>query len=291
MTVAILLHPYIALAGTDTTAVGAASLRHTLDVLHALDTPVLSVLPDRQLPLLTDALRLRGRDASAILHPGRLGQAAGVALAALHLREQEEDPVLIVCHSPLRLIDGQHLLQLLRRGQPLAQGGAIVNLATLLPLRGEPNARYQLLTGAPQPDGSRPVLQVGRRLLDDSPEHLVFHASGLTLVRANTYLNAMALHAPHVLAACRQAINQARYGKTRLGATHRPGSPASELHCVWPEPAALHRAVAGDIEHQVLTHYRPQLVLPCDGSWLPPDAPLRPAHRPAPASPPPLRTA
>lgn len=293
MTVAVLLHPYTAMSGADTTVLGSASLRHTLDVLEVLDTPVLSVLPDRQLPQLTDALRPRGRAAVAILHPGRLGQAAGVTLAALHLLEQEQDPVLLVCHTPLRLIDGGHLLQLLRRATALAQGGAIVSLATLLPLRGEPTARYQLLTGTPRPDGSRPVLQVGRQLADDSPEHLRFHASGLYLVRAGTYLNAMALHAPQVLAACRQAINQARYGQNRLTPSHRPGAPVSELQCIWPDATALHRAVASDLEHQILTRYRPQLVLPSDSCWLPPEASLQPAPQPVPPAfqPPVARTA
>lgn len=276
--VAVLLHPYLAAAGTATTALGPASLGHTLDVLGCLDAPALSVLPEGQLPALSAALRERSRPGHAIVHPGRLGATAAVALAALQLLTRDSDPLMLICADPLRLIDRTHLLELLQQAAPLAGGGAILSLATLQPQRGQPAARYQLLTAPAQADGARRVQQVhlhtrtGALPVTDAEP---LYATGVCLTRASTCLHALALHTPAVLAACRLALEQARQGKTRLRTPGRGCAPACELHCVWPDPAALRRATGGDIEHQLLAHVQPHWALPCDRHWLPSSAALR----------------
>lgn len=284
MSVAVLLHPYTAAAGADTTSLGQASLRHTLGVLQGLGTPVLSILPEGQLFQLSEALRQYGRPADALLHPGRLPPTAGLALAALHLLGQERDPLILVCQPPLRLIDREHLQQLMAQAQTPADGGAIVSLATLAPLRGQPAARYQLLTEGPTANGCRRVLQVdmGGESCETPTHQRRYHATGAYVALASTFLNALALHAPKTLNACREAMSQSRYGKTRLAPPmgHSGRNSVCDLHCTWPAPHTLAATSGGEIEHQLLLHYKPQVVLCSDDSWLPPQTPIELAPSP-----------
>jgi mannose-1-phosphate guanylyltransferase len=284
MSVAVLLHPYTAAAGAETTRLGQASLQHTFGLLAGLATPSLSVLPDGQLPQLCEALRQQNRPAEAILHPGRLAATAGLALAALHQLGRAADPLLLVCPPPLRLTDSEQLQQLMQRARAAADGGAIVSFVTLLPLRGQPAARYQLITAPPAADGSRRVLRVGTApsmaMADVPPDHMPFHASGACVARASTFLHALALHAPRTLNACRDAMSRARYGKTSIKV---PSSPSvrrhsSDLCCTWPDPQPLHLCGAGEIEQQLLLHHPHQVALPSDSSWLPANTPVQTAQ-------------
>ena len=159
--------------------------------------------------VIAEQLRLLGRHGRIVLEPAGRGTAAALTLAALVARSGGQDPVLLVMPADHVMLDVQAFQAVVRAGAQLALGPHIVTFG-ITPDAPETGYGY-IQMGKSSGDSAaraiarfveKPDLPTAQAYLDDGS--YVWN-SGLFMMRASVWLEALRLCRPDILGACEAA--------------------------------------------------------------------------------------
>ncbi|RYF79343.1 MAG: mannose-1-phosphate guanylyltransferase/mannose-6-phosphate isomerase [Comamonadaceae bacterium] len=193
--------------------------------------------------------------ARILLEPEARGTAAALAAAALHLRAEGADPVLLALPADHVFEDAAAFHRVLDAAQAAALAGRLV-IFGVTPTTPEAGYGYLRVPERAAADAApaampveafieKPPLADAQRFVADG-RHL--WNSGILMVRASVLLQELALHAPQVLAAARAAVQAACIDPdfVRLDAAAFAAAPLISIDCAVLERSARVSALALD---------------------------------------------
>jgi mannose-1-phosphate guanylyltransferase/mannose-6-phosphate isomerase len=217
--------------------------------------PVVICNQDHHL-VVAEQLDAASQPAQAIvLEPAGRGTAPAIAAAALVLARQGEDALMLVLPSDHWIGRTDEFLAAVDRAVPAAASGHLVTFG-LAPESPESGFGY-IRPGSPLAEApgcfkvaafvEKPETELAVALVDEG----WLWNSGMFLLPAGTYLEALARFQPEVLAACRRAIDQ---GSEDQGVFHL-------------EPKSFAAAPLISIDHGVMERADNAVVVPAEMAW------------------------
>ncbi len=193
--------------------------------------------------------------AQILLEPVGRNTAPAVAVAALQALRQHEDAVLAIFPADHMIAQPERLQAALRDAVRAAEAGWLVTFG-IVPTRAETGYGY-IEAGAPIDDG--PALSVVRFVekpeTDTAQQYLdsgrFYWNSGMFVMCASSYLQALEAHAPKILRACEAAIAEAE----------------RDLDFVRLGTAGFTQCPADSIDYAVMEHTTAAVTLPLDAGW------------------------
>lgn len=183
-----------------------------LDGIAGLGEPLLVCNEDHRF-VVAEQMRLLGKQGKALLEPFGRNTAPALTLAALWAQQQGDDPVLVVMPADHVILDGAVFRETVVKAVALAEAGLAVTFG-ITPDCPETGYGY-IQQGVPLGDGSgafslarfveKPNREVAQGYLDSGD---FLWNSGLFVMRASTWVNALQLCRPDILEACRAALQQ-----------------------------------------------------------------------------------
>ncbi|HXE41202.1 MAG TPA: mannose-1-phosphate guanylyltransferase/mannose-6-phosphate isomerase [Azonexus sp.] len=183
-----------------------------LDGIAGLGEPLLVCNEDHRF-VVAEQMRLLGKQGKALLEPFGRNTAPALTLAALWAQRQEDDPVLVVMPADHVILDGAVFRETVVKAVALAEAGLAVTFG-ITPDCPETGYGY-IQQGVPLADGSgafslarfveKPNREVAQSYLDSGD---FLWNSGLFVMRASTWVNALQLCRPDILEVCRVALQQ-----------------------------------------------------------------------------------
>jgi mannose-1-phosphate guanylyltransferase/mannose-6-phosphate isomerase len=234
-------------------------LQLTLERVAPLGPKVIAVAADDHRFLVADSLRLARTAGTIILEPVARNTAAAIALAAL---QADADAYLLFCPADHYIPDAAAFGRTIKEGLSAADSGAIVTFGVVPTF---PSTAYGYIRqGALRPDGSLQVRKFIEKPDAATAQQLLLEGdtlwnAGIFLARASVMLEALAEHAPDILASCRAAMKAA--------ASEQAGSAAPGTLFVRPERAAFEACRSQSIDYAVMEPHEQVAVLPFRGQW------------------------
>ena len=150
--------------------------------------------------------------ATLLLEPVGRNTAPALTLAALHAIENGEDPILVVTPADQTVMDGAAFTQALQQSVRVAADGSIVILG-ITPDKPETGYGYIKHQGAQGVNGEYTVAQFAEKPDLAMAARYVASGdyawnSGMFVLRASTWLKALAHFSPSILSATQQAFSQ-----------------------------------------------------------------------------------
>jgi len=183
-----------------------------LDGIAGLGEPLLVCNEDHRF-VVAEQMRLLGKQGKALLEPFGRNTAPAPTLAALWAQQQGDDPVLVVMPADHVILDGAVFRDTVVKAVALAETGLAVTFG-ITPDCPETGYGY-IQQGASLADDSgafrlarfveKPSREVAQAYLDSGD---FLWNSGLFVMRASTWLNALQLCRPDILEACRVSLQQ-----------------------------------------------------------------------------------
>ena len=236
---------------------GKSLLQLTLERVAPLARSPIVVTAEEHRFLVTDTLQQCALAGTLLLEPVPRNTAAAMALAALQAPEPQA--LLLFCPADHHIPDAQAFCRTVLEGVSAARQGAIVTFGVAPSF---PSTAY----GYIEPDGLREDGSAAVRRFIEKPnreaaEALILQGgvlwnAGIFLCSAKVLLQALAEHAPDILAACKGAMGAARSERAPTG--HLFVRPARE---------AFERCRAESIDVAVLEKHAGVAVLPFRGRW------------------------
>jgi mannose-1-phosphate guanylyltransferase/mannose-6-phosphate isomerase len=187
-----------------------------------------------------------------------------MALAALQASHNgQPDALLLFCPADHHIPDAAAFAHAVKDGVPAAEGGAIVTFGIVPSF---PSTAYGYIQHGPQrPDGALQVQRFIEKPAAEAAQSLLLGGSvlwnaGIFLCRASTLLQALAQHAPDILASCRQAL------PAPAAASPAPAEGAAPQ---WIAPLAPEFGAcrSQSIDYAVMEHHANVAVCPFGGAW------------------------
>ncbi len=227
--------------------------------------------------VIAEQLRLMGQPGAIVLEPTGRNTAPALTLAALYAIQKEADPILLVMPADHVIVDKAAFQAVVRAGADLASHGAVVTFGITpdAPETGygyiQAGAGYGERGTAASTAGAgiagaarriarfveKPNLQTAQAYLDDGS---YLWNSGIFMMRASVWLDAMAVCRPDILAACKTAWAE---GTTdgeflRIGKEAFAACPSDSIDYAVMERLAGERVAAG---------LPPGVVIPLSAGW------------------------
>jgi len=230
-------------------------VRATLDRLSGLETGQPLVVGNiAHHDLIAAELEAGGHDPDRmLLEPFGRNTAPAATVAALHLMETGDDPLMLLLPADHVIEDVDSFHEAVRHAGRLAGAG---NLVTFGIVPTHPETGYGYIRTGDSIDGSasavdrfveKPDIDKARHYLN-SGDYL--WNSGMFVFRCSDYLDALGTFAPNILTACRRTMEAAsRDDGIRLDADEFAGTPADS------------------IDYAVMEHTRAAVVVPLDAGW------------------------
>ncbi|MBL0422984.1 mannose-1-phosphate guanylyltransferase/mannose-6-phosphate isomerase [Ramlibacter sp. AW1] len=239
---------------------GRSLLRLTLERLSRFSRVQAIVSGEEHRFLVTDAMAEAGTSGDLILEPAPRNTAAAMALAALHLGE--DDRLLLFCPADHHIQDAAAFEQAVRRGAPAARAGSVVTLGVnpSFPATGygyiEPGE--EALPG----EGVRRVRRFIEKPDRATAERLllaggVLWNAGVFLCRADVLVAALERHAPDILQACRAA----------MAASTAEDAPSGSGCFIRPEASSFEACRSESIDFAVMEKLDSVGMVPFAGAW------------------------
>ena len=231
-------------------------LARTLARLEGLDAaPPIVICQEAHRFLAAEQLRQAGvAGATLLLEPEGRGTAPAIALAALLAQREGREGPLLVLPSDHHLGDEAAFREALERAARLAEAGHLVTFG-VVPTRAETGFGY-LQAGVPL---GRDGFAVARFVEKPDAERAAaflaagdhYWNSGIFVLCPKEALEALATHAPMILAACREAL---------AGAT-------TDLDFLRPAEAAFRACPADSIDVAVMERTDRAAMVPLEAGW------------------------
>ncbi|MFC4524566.1 mannose-1-phosphate guanylyltransferase/mannose-6-phosphate isomerase [Cupriavidus pinatubonensis] len=176
-----------------------------------------------------EQLRASGTRARLLVEPGRRNTAPALTIAAWLAQAQGEDVILVVMPADHAILNPNAFRAALAQAADHAERGAMVTLG-VPPMRPETGYGYIRL-GATLPDGAREIARfVEKPALELAAQYVqsgqYWWNSGIFVVRANVWLQAVQALQPEMYESCMQAVIEGKQD----GAFFRP-APKAFLNC------------------------------------------------------------
>ena len=178
--------------------------------------------------VIAEQMRLMGKEGPILLEPVGRNTAPALTLAALAAMRDGVDPILLVMPADHVIQDTPAFQDVVRQGAALAEAGAVVTFG-ITPDSPETGYGY-IQSGAALGQGSacriarfveKPDLATAQGYLDAGS---YLWNSGLFMMRASVWIQALGHYRPDILAACQQAT---------MSASRPAMTPATTSE--WPE--------------------------------------------------------
>lgn len=181
-----------------------------MDGIADLSDPLL-VCNEEHRFIVAEQMRLLGKRGKVLLEPFGRNTAPALTLAALWAQEQGDDPVMVVMPADHVILDGAVFRETVARAAVLAEAGFAVTFG-ITPDCPETGYGY-IQQGVPLADDSgafklkrfveKPSREIAQAYLDAGD---FLWNSGLFVMRASTWVNALGLCRPDILLACHAAL-------------------------------------------------------------------------------------
>tara|TARA_R110002110_G_scaffold415748_1_gene654796 strand:+ start:25143 stop:26552 length:1410 start_codon:yes stop_codon:yes gene_type:complete len=246
------LHPkqFLPLAGE------LSMLQETLRRTSGLEeTAALVVCNEEHRFMVAEQLRQVDLEASAlILEPQGRNTAPAVALAALRAIENDAEALLLVLPADHLIKDVAAFVDAVDRAVPFAQQGRMMTFG-VVPSSPETGYGYINCGSLIEPGifelerfVEKPDLETARGYVDSG--HYLWN-SGMFLLRAQTYLDELAQHAPQILECCQRAMRGA----------------SEDMDFVRPEAVAFDECPSDSIDYAVMEKTSAGGVVSLDCGW------------------------
>lgn len=204
--------------------------------------------------LVAEQLRAVGIEgASILLEPVGRNTAPAIALAALRVLDQGDDPLLLVLAADHVIRDVPAFHRAIGRAQALAAQGCLVTFG-IVPDRPETGYGY-IHRGEPLDEGWQVAQFVEKPDADRATQYLASGDytwnSGMFLFKASRYTEELQMHRPDILAACRTALD---------AATH-------DLDFVRIDAAAFAACPSDSVDYAVMEHTDAAAMVALDAGW------------------------
>ena len=202
--------------------------------------------------LLRESLDAAGLQGKIILEPHARNTAAAMTLAALGAASPSQ--LLLFCPCDHHIPDVPAFTAMVQAAAPVAQSGAIVTFGVVPSF---PSTAYGYIERGEQRDhGSFRVARFIEKPNAALAEQLllggqVLWNAGIFLCQAQTLLNAMAVHAPDILASCTEAMRE----------------PQADGNFVRPGAGPLATCRSESIDYAVMEKQEGTVVVPFHGMW------------------------
>lgn len=202
-------YPKQLLALLDDDSLLQSTLRRVDPVVGSEFSPIL-VCNEEYRFVIAEQLRLMGRRGSILLEPVGKNTAPALTLAALEAASQGQDPILLVMPADHAIINVQDFQDTVRAGAEHAAAGKIVTFG-IVPDRAETGYGY-IKSGAAL-EGFSSAFSIDQFV--EKPDETIaqqyvasgnyFWNSGLFMMRATVWLDAIAKTRPDIFSSCKQA--------------------------------------------------------------------------------------
>lgn len=236
-------------------------LQATLKRLDGLEAAAPSLICNEQHRFLAaEQLRQFGvAEANILLEPVGRNTAPAIALAALQVCQQDDDPILLVLAADHVIHDVAAFHASIKTALPLAQAGKLVTFG-IVPTQPETGYGYirrgKQLEVAGEVQGGYSVAQfVEKPDLATAQEYLVsgdyYWNSGMFMFRARRYLDELRAFQPEMLVACEQAMAKAE----------------RDLDFIRVDAAAFAACPDISVDYAVMEKTRDAAMVPLDAGW------------------------
>jgi mannose-1-phosphate guanylyltransferase / mannose-6-phosphate isomerase len=228
------------------------TLQRVFPLAEDSDQGIICVGAEEHRFLIAEAMQAAATQGLIILEPAGRNTAAAMVLAALQAKSGEQQ--LLICPADHHIPDSGAFQSMVRQGAPLAAEGAIVTFG-VTPTFPSTGYGYLECGAARQPVGysvarfiEKPSFQAAQEMILGGQ---VFWNAGIFLCTAAALLEAMQLHAPDILASCRQAMK----GASKDGVFVRP------------EANTFGACRSASIDYAVMEHHDNVAMLEFGGTW------------------------
>jgi mannose-1-phosphate guanylyltransferase/mannose-6-phosphate isomerase len=207
---------------------------------------------------------------TVLLEPAGRNTAAAMAIAALALQHEGANPdeLLLFCPADHHIPDIKAFADCVSLGVAAAQSGAIVTFGVSPTF---PSTAYGYIEhGDLRPDGSHRVLRFIEKPKAAAAQQLLLKRgvswnAGIFLTSARTLLKALELHAPDILASCKDAMDRAKHEAWHSG--QEASAEALAPSFVRPQESAFRACRSESIDYAVMEHFDNVAVVPFEGQW------------------------
>jgi mannose-1-phosphate guanylyltransferase/mannose-6-phosphate isomerase len=181
-----------------------------MEGIEGLGEPLL-VCNEEHRFVVAEQMRLLGKKGRALLEPFGRNTAPALTLAALWARQQGGDPVLVVMPADHVILDGETFREAVRKAVALADEGFAVTFGITPDC---PETGYGYIQQGERLAGNAAAYRLARFVEKPDRETAQTYLdsgdflwnSGIFVMRASTWLDALAVCRPDVLEACRLAL-------------------------------------------------------------------------------------
>ncbi len=231
-------------------------LQATIKRLEGLETALPRLICNEQHRFLAaEQLRTLGMEqAKILLEPMGRNTAPAIALAALQVCAESEDPILLVLAADHLIGDVAAFHSRIQVALPLAAAGKLVTFG-IVPTHPETGYGYIEKGSAFCEDGFAVKRFVEKPDLVTAEDYLAsgryFWNSGMFMFRAKRYLEELQLFRPDILEACQKALD----------------GGAQDLHFTRVDQAAFAACPEDSIDYAVMEKTEDAVMVPLDAGW------------------------
>ncbi|MCC5860059.1 MAG: mannose-1-phosphate guanylyltransferase/mannose-6-phosphate isomerase [Ectothiorhodospiraceae bacterium] len=237
----------------------ATLLQQTVQRLEGMAdaaTPIIVCNQEHRFLVAEQLRSLGGARPDILLEPVGRNTAPGVAVAALHLARTDPEGILLVMPSDHLIRDTAAFRRAIAAGARAAETGSLVTFG-VLPTH--PETGYGYIRAAQRPDDPDRAVDVAEFVekpdLDTASGYLAsgdyLWNSGIFMFQAQGYLDELEQHAPAILDASRQALEQAQ----------------ADLDFLRLGQDAFAACPSDSIDYAVMEKTRRAAVVPLDAGW------------------------
>ena len=189
-----------------------------------------------------------------ILEPIGKNTAPAIAIAAMNLLNEREDPILLVLSADHLIDNNQKFLKTIRIARKIAEQGKMVAIGV------EPN-KPEIGYGYIEVDNSekneyyniisfteKPNLQIAQKYLDSKN---YYWNSGIFIFKASVYLNELKKYEPEIFTICKKSCV----------------NPPKDLDFIRLDNEEFYKCPNKSIDYAVMEKINNGVVVPFDGSW------------------------
>jgi mannose-1-phosphate guanylyltransferase/mannose-6-phosphate isomerase len=207
---------------------------------------------------------------TVLLEPAGRNTAAAMAIAALALQQEGANPdeLLLFCPADHHIPDIKAFADCVSSGVTAAQSGAIVTFGVSPSF---PSTAYGYIEhGDLMSDGSQRVRRFIEKPKAEAAQQLLLKGgvswnAGIFLTSARTLLSALELHAPDILASCKDAMDKAKHEAWNSAQEASAGTVAPSF--VRPQESAFRACRSESIDYAVMEHFDNVALVPFEGQW------------------------
>jgi len=222
--------------------------------LPEVTSPIVVASEDHRFLAADQLLEVDVKDATIVLEPLARNTAPAIALGALQAQLRDPDALLLVLPADHLIGDTGAFVEAVKQAMPLAEKGWLVTFG-IRPDRPETGFGYIRRAEAIEGDGYRVEQFVEKPDLATAESYLADGGydwnSGMFLFKASRYLEELAIHAPAMLAAVREAHANA----------------SADLDFVRIDHDTFARVPDNSIDYAVMEKTRHAAVIPVSCTW------------------------